>query len=307
MRERDWFRSLARQLAEVAPEANDTEVLARLKRTTLRAARSSQAASKATWLPACAAVLVAVAVVSAWLGWPDASTPARTSAHVLAGPDARWHRSLKDTEERILLLEGTLQIDIQRHAAAPPVLVEVPDGVIEDLGTHFSVTVHQGRTRRIALFEGTVVFHRYGEASVRLERGALWDAPEPPPAPRLRSPPARSLEPTAPRLELRRAPRSIEPPTNGRAGAEADDEDAAYLRFVTHLQAGQLGEARQAARAYLAAFPHGFRRVEVDAAVREMSASENRRPESRPPEGLAPMRPRPREPGQAPAHPEEHP
>jgi|GEM_PF-4990856 len=303
MRERAWLRSLANQLTEVAREEDDVVVLARLKRATLaRAARSS----RPTWLSrAYAAVLVAAACGAAWLARPTASTSTQTSAHIAAGPGARWHHSLRDTEERILLLEGTLQIDIQHQAAAPPVWVEVPDGVIEDVGTLFSVTVQQGRTRQISMFEGSVVFHRYGEASVRIERGALWSAPDASPR-RLPTPPLGDPEPAAPPRAPRRTPRSVEPTVRAHADVEAD-EDEAYLRFVARLQAGQIDEARQAARAYLAAFPHGFRRVEVDAAVRDMSAPENRDAEKGPPEGFDPLRPRHRQPGQSPAHSEENP
>jgi Flp pilus assembly protein TadD len=49
---------------------------------------------------------------------------------------------------------------------------------------------------------------------------------------------------------------------------DARAEDAAFLQIVALERAGRRDEARKAARRYLDAYPHGFRRTEAEALAR---------------------------------------
>ena len=194
--------------------------------------------------------------------------PPAVSLVVSESAGAQWHREAQAGVDRVALLEGSLTLEVHHsadHAGAagrvpPPIVVQLPDGQIRDLGTRFRVVVQQGRTREITVFEGSVLFERPGRSEVRVEQGSTWHA---------------ELEPPSPVSAVRARQHDTSRPeaTNARSAAverldDHDAEDAAYLRWISLLRAGRRDAARAAGLDYLRRFPHGFRHSEVERAVR---------------------------------------
>lgn len=257
---------LASRLSEVLAGEPVDEVALRRARASLleRAHGRSSVRSRPTWsswtLAAAVALLVALGF---WLRGRAVSTTLQrpTALDVAPADGARWTRRDTETHHRIDLSEGTLELTVTRSAGRRPVVVQVPDGEIEDLGTRFRVVVHDAKTESIVVNEGSVVFRRPALPDVRLSAGERWDAPRvatasptaaavpeavaPMPAPARRSPPPSS------------APTAATPPASG-------EEDVAYLRVVGLLREGRAEEARLEAREYLRRYPDGFRRREME-------------------------------------------
>jgi anti-sigma factor ChrR (cupin superfamily) len=306
------------------------------------------------WKAAVAALSLAgagagLALLLALRAGPDAQASGSPvlAASVEAPAPARWAQRREGKLETITLSEGTLSLRVRRASPDDRVLVLVPDGEIEDVGTVFSVEVAEGHTQRVAVTEGSVSLRRRGEPPVALRAGEAWVRPAPAAladpegqpalergglaaAPGAAAAPAgagargaSALEPRpgpsvvpggiipsrpgvaasiprgtsrAPRAGSgappRGAPASTGEPSEfgaafqalreGRDGEaarrlggvadsapdEARAEDAAYLRVLALLRAGRSDEARAAARAYLARFPRGFRRPEIEPLAR---------------------------------------
>lgn len=185
----------------------------------------------------------------------EAATTSTSFSHVTKGGS-----------ERIDLMDGTLSLSSRRMPSGAKLIVYVPDGAIEDVGTVFKVSVSEHRTVRIAVTEGEVVFRRPGAADLRILAGSVWTAPEEARASAIQAAPlvaaapgTASASPLAPRRERTRSP-------SPRVVPEADtcpDEDAAYLRIVALLREHRAEEARMGASDYLRRCPSGFRRTEV--------------------------------------------
>jgi TolA-binding protein len=185
-------------------------------------------------------------------------------------------------------------------------VVAVPDGLIEDIGTRFVVDVRAGRVQRIEVSEGAVLFHRSaGLGAVSIVAPAIWSAAEAPktlgsaastaphaaPAATPATSSTASAVPVAPPPVAARqvgvAPAASSVPQFGdalaliRSGQPAaaavklraflvahptapNVEDATYLLVVALTRSATRAEAKDAARAYLARFPKGFRRHEVE-------------------------------------------
>ena len=122
------------------------------------------------------AAVVALFVVHGARRTNDANAVAVAAAHsIVASSGARWSRTESATVERVELGEGELAIKVHRVEASRRLLVVVPDGEIEDVGTAFVVRVRDGSTKQIAVSEGAVIFRRAGEAPIRLEAGGTWN------------------------------------------------------------------------------------------------------------------------------------
>jgi TolA-binding protein len=222
-------------------------------------------------------------------------TSTRDPVEVRPGEAARWSRSAELRRERIVLAQGTLSIRVDRAVSQRSVLVVLPDGELEDIGTTFSVTVDAGRTTRVRVDEGSVVLRLNGQAPRTVGAGDAWAAnPEPAPAaasssaasqPALTAAPAR---PSAARSAPLASAAAVDPSADfrdalsalhaGRAAEAAGRfasflarhprdtraEDAAYLRFLALQRSGDANAARAAARDYVRRFPRGFRRTEVE-------------------------------------------
>src|SRR5262249_53925243 len=134
----------------------------------------------------------------------------------------------------------------------------------------------RGRTERIAVREGTVLFRRRGAAPLRLAAGMVWSAgvdAEPPHAPQAApSAPAQAATPPLAVVPEKAALRAAQPRRVVRKPPSAQPvpptstpvtEDAAYLQVLALLREGRTEEAKLAAARYVQNFPNGFRRVEM--------------------------------------------
>jgi len=238
-----------------------------------------------------------LAVLATWLVHRDA--PAVNPVTVDA-TDARWSRSDEAGTTVVHLEEGELALHVAHGAEPHRLVVSLPDGELDDLGTTFVVRVAHGQTTAVAVREGAVVLRVVGKPPVFLVAGEHWPvaprvviAPVVPPVvpPVVRDGPAPRPTPVAP-------PRPSSPASTVRIADEyraavrrfdegdlpaavtalrsfvarhPDDhhaEDASYLLVLALQRAGANDQARDAARAYLAQYPRGFQRAAVEPIAR---------------------------------------
>jgi hypothetical protein len=208
--------------------------------------------------------------------------------------------------ERIRLSHGHLDVEV-RHAKERKVVIETPHGEVLVVGTAFGVTVEgEGAARKtqVAVEHGTVWILQNGERRAVVEAGQRWSSePFPPPVsaaepPRPAPSAAPSNSPAPPNIEpgtlaeenrlfraaldarnrgesarsaelfgelLRRFPRSV----------VAEEASLGRLRALERL--GRRADVQVEARRYLARFPSGHARGEVEkvlAPASEQSGSE---------------------------------
>jgi TolA-binding protein len=222
---------------------------------------------------------------------------------IRAANDARWSRRTEQHVEKIVLESGSLSIRVQKARAARRVVVVLPDGELEDIGTTFSVSAAGARTTRVTVEEGSVVLRLRGARPIVLGAGDSWppssapsaaaspapSAPDVAPSPpRVTAPGASTTSTFAPVTPVAPSPRS-EPSADFRAASAALNagdhagaarlftnflsshprdprvEDAAYLRVIAFHRSLDKNATERAAGEYLKRFPSGFRRAEVEA------------------------------------------
>lgn len=221
-------------------------------------------------------------IAGAGIAWPGTrEAPPRLAMQIvepLPAAGARWTESEHAGAHELRLDEGTLALTVRRTPQDPPVVLHVPDGRIEDVGTIFRVTVLRGITTAIEVTEGEVMFHRADGIDIRVAEGMNWPPPdagstppmrqdEPPAVERASAPPLRARAP--PRLApAATAPRAELAPIQALPSSDAADEDAAYLHLLALEREARSEEARLAARVFLQRFPAAFRRVEVERLAR---------------------------------------
>lgn len=254
------------------------------------------------WLVA-AVALVAMCGAVFLLYSTESSNDASTAVVVHADGRAEWSRHVEGSVERVVLVHGALSIRVEDSAKKRRLLVVLPDGELEDIGTTFTVSAEAGRTTRVSVESGSVVLRLRGKSLVALGAGQTW-VPEPPAPPEAQptseSDPPPPAEPSAsvarlPRLERANTPAATALPKpasidfraaialldageHRKAAArfaafvshhagDARVEDAAYLRVIALQRAGDTAAMQGAAREYLRRHPNGFRRAEVSALV----------------------------------------
>jgi hypothetical protein len=186
---------------------------------------------------------------------------------VHADGNATWSRQVEHQLERITLESGTLAIRVDHAHSARRLLVLLPDGELEDIGTAFTVSVDQGRTTRITVNEGSVILRLRGKAPVVLRAGEAWRHDFVPPVSSV--PPAGSavaLAPSAiPRTTssaLVRAQAAVgvraaapPPPSGSAAAAPAPDPAADFRAALSALNDGDRIGAAAGFAAFLADHP----------------------------------------------------
>lgn len=276
------LRAAGGHAEDALPVALRDEVLRRGNDRMARGAGERSGSGRRAAGVALAFVVLAAGVLgAARVALPPPETPAARVR--LVGPGALFVETHRDGEHRVVLRDGVLDVSVgPPRDGAERLLIDVPDGVIEDIGTEFSVRVSNGVTRSIRVLRGAVVFHRPPDADVRLEAHQVWQrAPLLDPAPEAASsvdPPSVPRKPAAlgsgAGLSPSRAVGVVKPAPDVRDGEPTDPagrspqdtvaEDAAYLHIVALLREGRREEARLSGRAYLQQYPQGFRRREVD-------------------------------------------
>ncbi len=246
-------------------------------------------------------------LVSARSAAPAAPVPTLV---VRARGAARWSRRLQGERELITLEHGTLFVHVDHRGGSTQrrLLVALPDGELEDVGTTFTVSAAEGHTARVAVEEGEVVLRLRAQPALVIGAGGTWApvARPAPPAASIALPSAASRTPERPRSAPTRAhaapahggahpdrsARSADPALEFRAAMAALDagddhraaagfaefiaahphdpraEDAAYLRILALQRAGDEGSMRAATLEYLGRYPAGFRRSEVERLAR---------------------------------------
>lgn len=309
-REARALQAVAEALRSSTNFADADELRVRRERTRLLAAFDASLVPAPRslarlWLRSAAAVaLLSVLAALAFVLWPARPAPSQSPGAPLArAPEpvtiqadssARWSRHVDAGLDKIVLERGALSIRVD-HAASPRrLLVILPDGELEDIGTTFFVSADAGHTTRVTVQDGSVVLRLHGTPPLALDAGDSWSPPPAPAATPLPStpPPARarrSVKPTpsappAPRqstpdpdpsAEFRAAMSAFNSGDNIRAASlfaaflsqhprDLRAEDAAYLRVLAVQRAGDSPATQQAAHDYLSRYPRGFRHAEVE-------------------------------------------
>jgi hypothetical protein len=260
------------------------ELLLRAKGTVAPAARPMRA-----W-----AIALASAAAAALLFFFVGRLTMRPSeaVSVSANPGARFSEKVADGRHVVELVDGEFDFDVNHRDGEPHLLVRVPDGEIEDIGTKFHVSVSNGRTVRVSVTEGEVELRRTNEPKLRLIAGmtftpspvpapsAISSAPFSPPAPVVAvqspAPKLAALSPRAVATTKHEASAFESNPTQAqesaveserasRAARGLSEEDRAYLAVLRALNGQDKAAVRRLADDYLARFPQGFRQREIEA------------------------------------------
>jgi hypothetical protein len=196
------------------------------------------------------------------------------SVQSIDGGPILWARNLENGIEWLTLRDGAFRVSIHAHGPDRRVVVRVPEGRIDDLGTIFDVRIQGERTISVRVLSGHLQLWFGGASGVVLGTSETWEAPPSPsavPHPTTAIAPGTRVEPqsavtpqkvTSSEKDHDAFPHrhAVRKPTNnGRS------EDAAYLKVVDLLRLGQRDEARTVARDYVRRFPGGFRRTEMEA------------------------------------------
>lgn len=268
-REHDALEALGTRLRGLEDAPVGELALRRLKQSTLARAFGPDAPESATrpvrgWRMA-ALTAGAVAMIAFAFAWRHRSAemtsrPGGEPFEIVAQSQATFATSHDGAVNRIVLTEGTLVVRVRSHPTGTRVVVAVPDGEIEDVGTVFRVVVSGGKTVEVEVMEGRVVAHLDGPTLLQLGEGQVW-----------RRTTAVSVAPTttaiatAPSGTCAAGPSSLgtRPAASAPDPAAGTDEDQSYLRVLDLVRQGKDDDARAAAKDYLTRFPNGFRRAEV--------------------------------------------
>ena len=264
-REQRALCELARRLATVPAPAPGPLLLRRTRQAVLGAwdahlvrSQEPEPASRSALLVAFAAATVVALAFGYRRSQPKAGAPESPAAFfdVVVKPGTRWSTRTESHVTRVTVQDGFAAFTV-RHPNAQRLLVDLPDGELEDLGTVFQVEVREQHTVQVSVSQGRVLVRLKSRPAFELTVGQSWQAepvskptagPEPRPA--IARPP--SVNVPRPRHE----PLAPQPKANSA-------EDDAYLHIVDLLRNGNELEARAKASQYLAQFPRGFRRPEV--------------------------------------------
>jgi len=201
----------------------------------------------------------------------------RSVVEVHAQPGSNWTEHVDDSTDRVDLTDGIASFRVHPHRGQR-VVIRLPDGEIEDMGTVFEVDVHEHQTRSIAVREGRVLVRLHAHPEFTLSAGQAWRRPESvsvPPSNDRNGSSARAIVPRhRPSARANRAaaaavaatlppkPADSRPADVSEPGV-SKTEDLAYLSVVALLNQHRYAAAQAAAKEYLLQFPSGFRRVEV--------------------------------------------
>jgi len=294
-REAGALDALAAELRRVAVSANSDELRVRRERTRLLAAFDATLVPiphrrrRRVFVQACAAVGAIGLALVFWLARPRGTVTARTnvqpvsaaeSVTIRADSSARWTRQTEAHLERIVLESGALSIRVD-HARSPrQLLVVLPDGELEDIGTTFSVSADAGRTTRVTVQEGSVVLRVRGNAIIALAAGDSWTRPAPvAPVPSTVPPELSSAVPSAKlRPTVHLAPSTSGPPdpvpardADQVAGPSAAvDHSADFSAAMGEFNAGNYGVAANLFGTYVTTHP-GDPRAEDAAYLRVLA------------------------------------
>jgi hypothetical protein len=277
-------------------------LLVEFDRALVSSGRSPLARRWLLW-PAAVAVLGA-ALLALWRARPAVEPVQASRASIRADGATVWSRRAgAGDREEITLERGLLWIRVDHAVPGRRLVVALPDGELEDVGTTFTVSANGEHTTRVVVEEGRVVLRLRGRPSVDVVPGEAW-SPRPPPAlvplvappsaepPRqdtghapqrasrpIRARPTEVADVADPLVDFRAASGALRAGDNRRAatafarflGEHPRDpmaEDAAYLRVIALQRMGADVDMKRAAEEYLRRFPTGFRHAEIERLAR---------------------------------------
>ncbi len=242
---------------------------------------------------AVAAVLVGGFAIEHELRRSSATEDPGSVVEVRAEAGARWFERTSRELDRVDLSEGAAAFTVHPHKLRR-VVIQLPDGEVEDIGTVFEIRVSAQHTRHISVSQGRIAIRLRGRPAFSLCAGEAWES-EPASHDGLeadtaagRISPVSNAQPVAAAIASGVTPRSSHAGTRPRASATAEKgspfsaplangqpqprpentgsdgaEDDAYLAILESLKRDNYAGARAGAKDYLLRFPNGFRRIEV--------------------------------------------
>lgn len=243
--------------APASPEAHELHV--RRERTRLLAAFDASLvpvparSRRKLWLGAVAALALSIALLALRLHPSRTVTPgvaSPESVKVQAATTTKWSRRAENKLETITLETGTLSIRVDHQLPHRRLLVLLPDGELEDIGTTFSVTAAAGHTTQVTVQDGAVILRLRDAPALTLRAGDSWI---PAPAPTT-APPAPSQAPARPVLPAHGAkPAPVPVP----ASSISDSDAANFPRVSPVAEPVRPAEPAVDFRAAMAAFTAG--------------------------------------------------
>jgi len=170
---------------------------------------------------------------------------------VQASAATAWTKSSDGARDRIVLERGDLWIRVDHSRQGPRLVVALPDGELEDIGTTFTVSAADGRTTRVAVQEGSVSLRLAGRPAVTIGGGQTWRAAPLAPS----TPPTAAIVARAPGPAERRTrdPLHASPSPLAqarRAAVPSAGESDAAVDFRAAVAVLEVGENREAAAAF---------------------------------------------------------
>jgi hypothetical protein len=261
-----------RQAAERLPASTPTPLEHRRQRQALlrRASELCQRAPvqprrRAFALFVLSGALMAAVCIGFWLrasrSGSEASVALAAPTYRLdASPGASWQTIEEGAALRLRLGSGSFVIEVDKLTAVQRFVLELPDGELEVIGTHFGVRVEPEGTRRVEVTEGRVALRLRDALPISLGAGENWTAEreaartaappsvpaaEPPstPAPAAAAPSERSPA-RARQRALPETKRALEPPSDEQAATAGTHNDD-FARAMAAFGAGDYGQAER--------------------------------------------------------------
>lgn len=177
-----------------------------------------------------------------------------------ASPGASWQTIEEGAALRLRLASGSFTLEVDKLTAVQRFVLELPDGELEVIGTHFGVRVEPEGTRRVEVTEGRVALRLRDALPISLGAGESWtaereaaraaappfaSAAEPPstPAPAAAATSERSRA-RARQTVLPETKRALEPPSGEQAATPGTHNDD-FARAMAAFGAGDYGQAER--------------------------------------------------------------
>lgn len=272
---------------ELRVRREKTRLLAAFDRTQLEPKRPFWFAKRVLAFAAAMALIALPALF--WRSQRAVELAPSPTTLVDADSSAKWSRRTEAQRDLVFLERGALRIRVTHSRGSVPLLVVLPDGELEDIGTTFSVSAEAGRTTRVEVEDGSVLLRLRGHAPIAIAAGQDWNATPSPPAAASRgapsqaevapAPPAPSASATAAANDAADEFRSAMDALHSGRSADAAGQfarfvarhprdpraqDATYMRILALQATGDTVAMKAAAEEYLRAYPKGFRRNEVE-------------------------------------------
>lgn len=258
--------------------------------------------------PWAAFALLSCAALALLIGWPHDEPQSKRAARLgspsfrlQSSENAVWRTLERGAQLRLAAERGHFELTVDALRAGQRFVVTLPDGELEVQGTRFAFDVDGTHTERVEVQEGRVALRLATSATRVLSAGDSWtnwaktkivtaepaanseldasatsaaaSSPAPAPAPRA----ARGRESAGAafargmgafkRAEYERAEHAFRAFTRAHP-LDARVEDALFLRALAAARRGDAAASRALAQEYLARYPNGLRRSEVERMAR---------------------------------------